>query len=492
MIFVVLDARLLCSFASKSIDGICLQAAICCWFFLTYSLLRTNKSLLALVRKELGETKTMKTAGELSNMQCEKAVIKPKTYKLSDRGGLNLLVTPGGGKLWRWYYRFNGKQKTMAFGRYPDVGLARARLLHAKARALLSTGTDPMAERKEEKTQREAERDQAEIQPKNTFAYLARQWFAWWKTDKASRYADAVERRMETDIIAALNTKQPEEITRMDIIEATQAVDRRGAHEIAQRNLQFLGLIFEWGINNGYLDGNFRSPTAGIRPHLILKKVQSNSIAYLEIEEVPELLVKMRAYGGHQVTKLAMEMLALTFVRTSDLIYGRWEEIDWKGKQWQIPLARMKMRRRFRNIKDYHIVPLSRQALKVLKELQPISGKREHLFPDFSEGKVTISNNTIRQALGRMGYECRMTGHGWRSVASTYLNNHGFPELWVETQLAHVKEDKVAGAYNHALYLEQRTEMMQYWADCLDALRAGGKLPVSPMMQWTAEQRKVA
>jgi integrase len=409
---------------------------------------------------------------ELSDLKCRKAEPQPKPYRIADTGGLYLLVQPSGGKLWRWKYYFAKKEKLMALGKYPDIGLAQARVLHAAARAQLASGIDPMAARKEKKAASAAQHAKEESVAQDTFAHLARQWFAWWKTDKASRYADAVERRMETDMIPAFGTKKPEDITRRDIIDATQAVDLRGAREIAQRNLQFLSLIFEWGINNGYLNGDFRSPTAGIRPHLILKKVPSNSIAYLEIDEVPELLVKMREYGGQQLTKLAMELLSLTFVRTSDLIDGRWEEIKWKEKQWQIPLARMKMKRRFCKTNDFHIVPLSRQALKVLKELEQVSGKREHLFPDFSEGMGTMSNNTILQALKRMGYKGRMTGHGWRSVASTYLNNHGYSELWVEAQLAHVKDDKVAGAYNHALYLEQRRDMMQAWADALDEMRA--------------------
>jgi len=411
---------------------------------------------------------------ELTNLHCQKAAPGPKRYRLSDKGGLCLMVMPTGGKLWRYQYTFEGKMKELALGKYPDVSLAQARVLHAQARAARAGGVDPMALRKEAKADKEATHAQNETEHKQAFAALARQWYAWWKSDKAWRYAEAVERRMENDVIPAIGHKRPEDVTRLDIIELTQATDARGAREIAQRNLQFIALIFEWAVNNGHLDNNFRSPVAGIRPHLILKRVVKNSIAYLEIEEIPELLRRMRAYGGQQLTKLAMELLALTFVRTSDLINARWEEIDWQSRQWRIPLARMKMKRKHSKTKDYHVVPLSRQAVKVLKQVETLSGKRDFIFPDFSEGMRPMSNNTILKALERMGYKGKMTGHGWRSVASTYLNNHGFLELWVEAQLAHEKTDRVAGAYNHALYLEHRAKMMQHWADFLDQCRENG------------------
>ena len=382
------------------------------------------------------------------------------------------MIMPTGGKLWRWAYRFEGRSRLMAFGKYPDVPLAEARKRHANARQLLANGVDPMALRKEVKEQKKVKQIEAMVkQPKgHTFETLARKWFAWWKTDKNARYARNVETRLEGDIIAKVGTKIPEEITRMDLVALIKAVDARGARDIAKRNLQFVRQIYDFGMDNGLLDQNTLNPAAGIKPERILTRVVEEHFASLPIGEVPELLRRMQDYNGTALTRLAMDLLSLTFLRTGELIGGLWSEINWADKLWRIPAERMKMPKP-------HIVPLSIQALALLERLDRITGESGRLFPEDRGGPGVMSNNTILKALDRMGYMGRMTGHGWRSIASTYLHEKGFDHEQIELQLAHSKVDKVSGAYNYAMYLEPRAVMMQSWADALDQLREKGRDP---------------
>jgi integrase len=410
----------------------------------------------------------MTPRAELSDLKCRKAAPKAKPYRIADRGGLALLITPEGGKLWRWKYRFDGKQKQMAFGKYPDMTLGNARMRHAQARQLLANGVDPMALRKEVKEQKK-EAVRVVEKPKGlTFQDLTRAWFKWWKADKDEKYAKNVETRVEGDLIAHVGTKFPQEITRMELVKLTQDVDARGARDIARRNLQFVRQIYEYGINNGLLDQNTLNPAAGIEPDSILTRAVEENFAHLPIGEVPALLRKMRDYDGSALTRLAMELLSLTFLRTSELIGGLWTEIDWKERMWRIPKERMKGRQ---GSKKPHIVPLSIQSIILLQRLRAISGDSDRLFPISTGGAGAMSNNTILKALERMGYKGRMTGHGWRSIASTYLHEKGFEHEHIELQLAHSKQDKVSGAYNYANYLEPRTRMMQAWAEVLDQLR---------------------
>ena len=415
----------------------------------------------------------MATVNELSNLQCSKAKPDAKPYRLSDRGGLFLLVAPTGGKLWRWKYRFDGKERLMAFGKYPDVSLAQARLLHAKARALLATGVDPMAERKEAKQEkREAlvkQEQKATTDP--IFEDLARKWLAWWRTDKSPRYAARAERRIESNVISQLGKMHPADIKRMDIVKAVKATDGH-AHYIAQKNLQMIRRIFDWGVNNGFLDENSLNPASSIRAGDILSKVVKGHFARVSLAEVPEMIQKIDQYTGYPATCLAMELLSLTFLRTSELIGGRWKEIDWEQKQWIIPAERMKGRR---EEKKAQLVPLATQTIAAFKRLHALTGTGEYMFPGIRSNSKTVSTAIILQALKRLGYQGKMTGHGWRGIASTYLHEKGFDHLYIETQLAHCggAGDQVAAVYNYALYLEPRRKMMQDWADFLDECRKG-------------------
>jgi len=407
----------------------------------------------------------MKTSGELSNMQCEKAVPRPKPYRLTDSGGLNLLVMPSRGKLWRWNYHFEGKQKTMAYGKYPDVSLAKARVLHAAARATLASGVDPMAQRKEAKEEKLAELAEKEKMEAGTITFedLARQWFAWWKKGKNDKYAANVESRIEHDVIARIGKRKPDEITPADLVDLTKTTDSRGARDIANRNLQFIRQMYKWGKTFNVLAPNVINPAADIDPKMILSKTVPQKFAHLDIEEVPELLYKMKNYSGNVLTRIAMELLALTFVRTAEMIKAEWKEIDFENHRWNVPKEHMKMNRP-------QIVPLSYQSIELLQRLHWISGDSGRLFPDVNGGKGTMSYNTVLLGLYRMGYHDRMTGHGWRHIASTYLRGQGYDKYWVEAQLSH-REAGVAGVYNEAEWLDQRCDMMQAWADALDKMR---------------------
>lgn len=416
----------------------------------------------------------MATAKELSNLQCLKAKPNVKPYRLSDSGGLFLLVTPTGGKLWRWKYRFDGKERLMAFGKYPDVGLAQARVLHAKARAQLAIGTDPMAERKEAKQEkREAlAKKKQKVTTDPTFEDLARKWLVWWKTDKSPLYAASTERQIENEVISQLGKMRPQDIKRMDIVNAVKTTDER-THFAAQRNLQMIRRIFNWGLNNGFLDENSTNPAASIRAGDILSKTVKGHVARISLAEVPALIRKCDQYHGYPETRLAMELLSLTFLRTMELLCGRWKEIDWEQKQWIIPAERMKGRQ---EDKKAHLVPLATQTIAALQRLHALTGTGELMFPGTGCSSTTRNRHTILDALKRLGYQGKMTGHGWRGIASTYLHEKGFDHLYIETQLAHCggAGDQVAAVYNYALYLEPRRKMMQFWADFLDKCRESG------------------
>lgn len=402
---------------------------------------------------------------ELTNLKCEKAKPRTKPYRIPDRQGLHLLVMPAGGKLWRWKYWFNGKQKQMALGKFPDVSLLEARKRHADVRLLLAQGTDPMAVRKETKEQQKIKLVEEKKTALFTFEWLARQWLDWWNANRAPRYATQMEARLMNYVLGVIGKKPPMKISRIELVALIQSIDAHGARDVARRMLQTINQIYEFGCDRGLIPMN---PAAGIRPDRILSKATVKHFAHLPIAEIPALLCDMRDYNGNALTRIAMELLSLTFVRTSELIGGLWSEIDWEQKQWRIPPERMKMNRP-------HIVPLATQTVALLKRLYELTGESGRLFPEASHhGNGTLCHSTVLNALYCMGYKGRMTGHGWRSIASTWLHEHGFDHEQIELQLAHVKQDKVSAAYNFALYLEDRTAMMQQWADTLDELREQG------------------
>jgi len=391
----------------------------------------------------------------LTDTTIRKAKAQNEAYRLSDGGNLYLWITPAGGKLWRWAYRFEGREKLMSFGKYPDVSLALARERHAEARKMLATGVDPMASRKAEKATAE-----------NSFQSVASMWLAHWQDGKSPRHVDYVKRRMDADIFPCLGARPIAVIEAPELVAMTKAIQDRGARDIAKRALETTGQVFRYAIAHGYAT---RNPASDIRPGDILKSGRKVNYARVDARELPDLLRAIEVYQGTQITRLAMKLMALTFVRTTELIEAKWSEFDLEAKRWNIPAERMKMR-------TPHIVPLAKQTLEVLESLKLIAGESELLFPGDRNAKKPMSNNTILKALERMGYKGRMTGHGFRGLASTILHEQGYNHEHIELQLAHAPRNAVSAAYNHALYLEPRTKMMQDWADFLEQTQRGGKV----------------
>jgi integrase len=392
-----------------------------------------------------------------------------KPYKMADSGGLCLLVAPSGAKLWRWRYRFDGKEKMMSFGEHPLVSLTEARERHFAARKVLGAGVDPMAVRKAEAEfkQREAEARQRETA--NSFENVARRWWEWWAVGKSARHADYVLRRLDADVFPAFGHKFMDAVTATDIRELMIAIESRGARDVAKRAHETAGQIFRYAIAHGIAS---RNAAADFKPSDILPDAGSENFARVDARELPTLLVKMGNYNGDALTRLAMRLMAYTFVRTSELIESEWPEFDLDNARWDIPAERMKM-------DTPHIVPLSRQSVEVLRALKLLTGNGRLVFPGANDKDKPMSNNTILFALYRLGYKGRMTGHGFRGLASTILHENDFADEHVERQLAHQKRNKVAAAYNHAKYLSQRSTMMQWWADYLDTQLAQGRESIS-------------
>lgn len=395
----------------------------------------------------------------LSDTAIKKAQPREKAFTLTDSGGLYLLIMPTGGKLWRWSYRFEKRERLMAFGKYPDVPLALARERHAEGRRLLATGIDPMAEKK-------AKKNAEKVAVENSFQSVANKWLEHWKDSVTVRHAAYVERRMKGDILPSLGPRPTAEIEAPEIVAMIKAIEERGARDIAKRALETTGQIFRYAIAHGFAR---RNPAAEIRPSDILKATRKVNYARIEPKELPNLLRAIEVYRGKHITRFALKLMALTFVRTTELIEAKWTEFDFENFRWNIPAERMKMR-------TPHFVPLARQAIETLEMLRHLTGEGELLFPGERSEKRPMSNNTILKALERMGYKGEMTGHGFRGLASTLLHEMDYNHDHIELQLAHAPRNAVSAAYNHALYLAPRAQMMQDWADFLERTMRTGKL----------------
>ena len=399
----------------------------------------------------------------LTDTEIKKAKPREKAYSMGDGGSLYLWVTPAGGRLWRWSYRFEGKEKLMSLGKYPDVSLAQARERHSEARKLFASGVDPMAQRKSEKN---AEKAAVE----NSFQSISALWLEHWQDGKSPRHVEYVKRRIEADILPCLGARPIAEIEASELVSMSKAIEKRGARDIAKRALETVGQVFRYGIAHGYCK---RNPASEIRPSDILKTSRKENYARIDSKELPDLLRAVEVYRGTHITRLAIKLMTMTFVRTTELIAAKWTEFDLENARWDIPAERMKMR-------SPHIVPLAKQALDVLDTLHDLTGHTEWLFPGDRSDKKPISNNTILKALERMGYKGKMTGHGFRGLASTILHEQGYVHDHIELQLAHSPRNAVSAAYNHALYLGPRAKMMQEWADFLEQTQRNGKLIQMP------------
>jgi integrase len=393
----------------------------------------------------------------LSEVKLRNAKGQHKPYKLADGGGLYVLVRPNGAKYWRLKYRFAGKEKLLALGVYPAVRVAAARARRDTAKRLLQEKRDPA-------TVREHEKREAQTSAANTFEALAREWVDKqsnrWTPGHAARVLDS----LVTDVFSDVGHRPIKELAAPEVLAVLRKIETREALETASRVSQRCAAVFRYAIATGRCE---RNPVADLRG--ALKAPKREHRAALSAADLPGFLAKLEAYEGHIQTKLALKLLALTFVRSGELRGAQWTEFDLEHAEWRIPAERMKMR-------APHIVPLSNQALAVLEQLKQLTGGGRFLFPNQSSPNSCMSENTMLYALYRMGYHSRATGHGFRATASTILNEQGWKSDAIERQLAHAERNKVRAAYHRSEHLEERRKMMQAWADYLDGLCSGAKV----------------
>jgi integrase len=395
-----------------------------------------------------------------------------KPYKLFDGRGLYLLLNPDGSRWWRFKYRYGGKEKLLALGTYPDTGLKKARDRHGDARQLLADGIDPCAAKQAEKLKRA---DRAA----GSFEAVALEWHAKqsgaWSTD----YADKELRQLQNHVLPRIGSKPFRELSSRDLLNVLQRIEEGGHLETAHRVRRSLGAICRYAVATHRADLDLSAALKGA-----LAPVPTNHFASItDPKKVGQLIRAIRGYEGASVTRYALQLAPLLFVRPGELRGARWEEFAFDladpapGKkpqhlepQWRIPAERMKMG-------EQHIVPLSAQAIAILRELYAITGPDGFLFPSARSKARCMSENTINAALRGMGYgKDEMTAHGFRHMASTLLHERGYKSEWIERQLAHGDRNSVRARYNFAEYLSERRRMMQEWADYLDGLTSSANV----------------
>jgi integrase len=390
-----------------------------------------------------------------------------KSYKLFDQGGLHLFVSETGTKIWRYQFRLNGKQGLYTIGRYANdagrvlISLTEAREKHRDAQKLVAEGINPSTAKQDAK--------KAALQAKaDSFSQVSQLWLDWFRTGKSERHVATTEARLRNYILPALGAKPVNEVTAQMLMAFTKSTEAQAGRETADRCLMIVGQILRWAVANGITTQNVH---AGLKPGEILQpvdKTKPTNFARLDEKDLPGLLKAIEVYQGSPLARFAMKLMSYTLLRTGELINMRWSDVDTDAETITIPADRMKAGRD-------HVVPLSRQASEILRELRKLhthldhKGTRsEYVFPG-TQGAATMSSMTLLMMLKRMGYGKKMTGHGWRGVASTILNEHGYNRDWIEMALAHVPQG-VRADYNKALYLPQRREMLQWYADHLDKL----------------------
>lgn len=399
----------------------------------------------------------------LTEAQIRSVKTTDKPLKLFDGGGLYLLVNPNGGRWWRLKYRHVGRERGISLGVYPDVTLKDARARRDEARRLISNGIDPSAERKDLKAARE-----------HTFEVVAREWLTLQETPPAHSKLAALapatlaktRYQLESLLIPEIGSQPIAEIDAPRLLDALRKIEARGTHETAHRTKQLAGRVFRYAIATGRAQ---HDPSGALRGALAPVVVQ-NRAAITEPIRIGELLRAIDGYQGQLSTASALKLAPLVFVRPGELRGAEWSEFDLDAAEWRIPAERMKMG-------EAHIVPLSAQALEVLRRIQRVTGSGRYVFPSLRTTARPISENTINAALRRLGYpKEEMCGHGFRALASTCLNEQGWPPDVIELQLAHAERNKVRAAYNRAQRIAERRTMMQAWADYLDGLRAGSNI----------------
>lgn len=396
----------------------------------------------------------------ITDTACKNAKPKEdgKPIKLSDEKGLFLLVNSSG-KYWRLAYRFTQKQKTLALGVYPEVTLKQARDKRDEARRLLAEGIDPGEHRKLIKATKALHAD-------NTFEAVAREWFAKYKPTWTDGHADRIIRRLERDAFPWLGGRPISEIEAPELLANLQRIEQRGAIETAHRAKQNIGQVFQYAIATGRAK---RNPAADLT-RALSPVVKTSFPTITDPAKIAELLRAIDGYQGTLETRCALRLAPLVFVRPGELRQAAWSEIDLENRFWIIPAERMKMR-------EKHVVPLSSQAVAILRELEPLTANGKYVFPGARSNKRPMSENTVNAALRRLGYDKdTMTGHGFRHMASTLLNEQGWNRDAIERQMAHAERNSIRATYNYAEYMPERIKMMQAWADYLDSLKAGAKI----------------
>ncbi len=389
---------------------------------------------------------------KLNARQVDAAKPREKAYKLADGAGLYLEVVPSGSRYWRMKYRFNGKEKRMAFGVYPAVSLAQARALRDEAKKKLAEGIDPSFAKKEEKLVRD-------VQLNNTFQAVALEWHGTkvsrWSEGYASDIIEAFNKDIFKDIFPYIGQLPVNDIKPLVLLNVLRRMESRGATEKAKKVRQRCSEVFRYAIVTGRAEYN---PAADLTS--AMSGHESKHYPFLTVEELPDFFKALAGYTGSPLVVLAARLLILTGVRTGELRGAFWSEFDLEKAVWEIPAERMKMKRP-------HLVPLSTQALEIVQQLKVISGQYPLVFPGRNDPRKTMSEASMNQVFKRIGYTGKVTGHGFRHTMSTILHEEGFNTAWIETQLAHVDKNAIRGTYNHALYLEGRREMMQWYADCI-------------------------
>jgi integrase len=394
---------------------------------------------------------------KLTNTAILNAKAKEKDYKIADGDGMYLLITKSGGKLWKLKYRFDGKEKKLSLGAFPEVSLKEARERRSNARKLIADNQDPSAVKQEEK-------QQAIINLENSFESIAKKWFdnniTRWEEENATR----TWRRLENNIFPTLGKKPINEIKPYEILAAIRVMEQRGATYLSRKTLQTCSAVFRYARAEGKWNVEY-NPTAdlsdALKPHEAMKHPS------IKAKQLPEFYKKLDEVIAMPTNKLAIRLLLLTFLRQGELRQCKWEYIDFEAKELRVPAEIMKM-------KESHIVPLAPQAISVLQEIHKTNGWSPYIFPSQSRRvHPYISENTINKIIHTMGYKGQMVAHGARSLASTILNGHHFKPDVIERQLAHSDKDKIRGVYNRAEYLPERHAMMEWWGSYLEQAENG-------------------
>lgn len=391
---------------------------------------------------------------KLTARQVDTSKPKDKPYKLSDGGGLYLLVNPNGSRYWRLKYRIAGKEKLLALGVYPDITLAEARQKRADAKKVLTAGGDPGQEKQEEKQAKE----QAVA---NSFERLAMEWHSHKSTSWSEGYAEHLLMYLKKDIFPFIGQKAITDISQVEMLNVLRKMEQRGVLDKLKKTRQACRQIFTYAIITGRAEHNPVSDLAGA-----LKSPKQQHYPHLLVDQIPDFLRALSEYSGSTITRNATRLLMLTGLRTIELRASEWVDIDFDKGVWNIPAERMKMRRP-------HLVPLSSQFRELLEEIRQLTGRGKYVFPGRNDAGKPMSEASINQVIKRIGYDGKATGHGFRHTMSTILHEQGYNTAWIETQLAHVDKNSIRGTYNHAQYLDGRREMLQWYADYMAALENG-------------------